>query len=303
MEYHQNGGMSKKTIIILIIVILCCCCCCYLTSSSGGIIYYLNTQSNKPDGTTTAAASGHNNDDDDDDGNTTAAASGDTTAAASGDTTAAAGGSSRSSTIPTPDSKFIQYGNLVTLMNKAGDPNYLASCGMDVKYCDSNHAVYTYRYNPASYIKTSPNSGKWKIYTTETKTGVLNYGDYIQLKNGEDNWHLVTCGGANDKNTKCNDSSIYSVSTTSVKITTSSADATWQIIQSNGLKTGKPVSIGDSIKLQNVYRSQSYLMTCGTPSKTCHPGQLYTVFTCTTDSSDSKNVVSDWVIKLDYTEK
>jgi hypothetical protein len=40
-------------------------------------------------------------------------------------------------------------------------------------------------------------------------------------------------------------------------------------------------------------------MTCGTNFNfnECHPGQLYSVNTCTIDSSDSKNVVSEWVIK------
>ena len=184
-------------------------------------------------------------------------------------------------------------------MNKHGNDNYLGSCGY-AKQCPKNQAVYTYKNEENSYIKVYPTTGLWKIVSNQGKSGILHYGDTIQLHAVNSNWRLVVCGPGN-----CNSSTALGVATTQ-KATSLNVDS-WKLVPDNKDLTNRdPVKVGDSIKLLCQYTAwianTSWLVTCGMGINevACGNGQLYSVKTCHPNSEDSNNNVSNWVIKRTF---
>ena len=179
-----------------------------------------------------------------------------------------------------------------------GKNNYLGSCGY-AKQCPAFQAVYTYISEANDYISDFPSSGMWKIVSNQGKSGILHYGDSIQLQLVSNKWRLVVCGSSN-----CNPSAALSIAITN-KATSKNVDL-WQIVPENkDMNNRDAVKIGDSIKLLNVYsawKGQTWLVTCGmgVNEAACGNGQVFSVKTCLLNSSDSNNEVSNWVIKRNF---
>jgi hypothetical protein len=187
---------------------------------------------------------------------------------------------------------IVQYNNSYYIKNFGGSSSYLVSCGYSsTGSYYGNLSIATYKI-ANSYITQSPSWSRWKLVNRDDPyKRHISYNDIVTIRLEANNYYLVTCS-----TNSCNSYSYLSVSASKYKGPSNvfSGNAQyWKIISPEGI-TGK-VQFGDTVKILNLWGSNSYLNTCGNTSE-CGSNKLYSVNTTRQNTLDSRSGVSNWSI-------